>query len=74
MTIEFEGQLKRWGRSFGIVVPMEKIKLAKLRENEKVCIEMQREINILKETFGTIKLKKSVKDILQEGDKESWDE
>ena len=74
MTIEFEGQLKRWGRSFGIVVPMEKIKLAKLRENEKVCIKMQREINILKETFGTIKLKKSVKDILQEGDKESWDE
>ena len=74
MTIEFEGQLKRWGRSFGIVVPMEKIKLAKLRENEKVGIKMQREINILKETFGTIKLKKSVKDILQEGDKESWDE
>ena len=74
MTIQFEAQLKKWGRSFGIVVPMEKIKSAKLRENQKIEVNINKEINVLKETFGTIKLKRSVEEILREGDKESWDE
>ncbi len=74
MTIEFEAQLKRWGRSFGIVVPMEKIRLAKLRENEKIEVKINKEKNVLRETFGTFKLKRSVEEILREGDKESWDE
>jgi len=72
--IEFQAQLKRWGRSFGIVVPMEKIKQARLRENEKMEVKMVKERNVLKETFGTVKLKRSTQEILDESDREAWDE
>ena len=74
MVIEFETQLKKWGRSFGLIVPMEKIKFAKLKENEKVEVIIKKENNPLKKHFGTHKFSRSTKEILGEGDKESWDE
>ena len=71
--IEFKTKLKKWGRSFGIVVPMEKIKDAKIKENEMIEITITRK-NPLKETFGTFKFKKSTQEMLDESDKEAWDE
>lgn len=74
MTIEFEAKLKRWGRSFGIVVPMEKIREIKMTKDEEFEIVMSKKRNVLKETFGSVKFKRPIKDILDEGDRESWDE
>ncbi len=74
MAIEFEAKLKRWGRSFGIVVPMEKIRDIKMIEDEKFEIVMSKKKNVLKETFGSVKFKRPIKEILDEGDRESWDE
>ncbi len=74
MTIQFEAQLKKWGRSFGIVVPMEKIKSSKLKENEKIEVTITKEENPLKKHFGTHKFSRPTKEILSEGDKKSWDE
>ena len=74
MAIEFEAKLKRWGRSFGVVVPMEKIKKAAMHEDEKIEVIMNRKRNVLKETFGTHKFSRPIERILDEGDKESWDE
>lgn len=71
--IEFKSKLKRWGRSFGIVVPMEKIKEENINENEVMEIAITRK-NPLKETFGTFKFKKSTQEMLDESDKEAWDE
>ena len=72
--IETEAQLKRWGRSFGIIIPMEKVKEADLSENEIIEIIITKKKNPLKETFGKLKFKKSTKELLKEGDEESWDE
>lgn len=72
--IEFETTLKRWGRSFGLVVPMEKILNEQLRENEKIEVVITKQKNPLKKHFGTFKFKRPIKEILKEGDKESWDE
>lgn len=72
--IEFKSKLKRWGRSFGVVVPMEKIKKANIGENETIEIIITKQKNPLKETFGTAKFKKSTKQMLAESDKEAWDE
>ena len=72
--IEFEAKLKRWGRSFGVVVPMDKIKKADIDENETVEIIISKKQNPLKMHFGKFKFSKSVEKILKEGNEESWDE
>ena len=72
--IEVKAQLKRWGRSFGIIVPMEKIKENSLSENDLLDVIISKEENPLKKHFGTFKFKKSTKELLKESDKEGWDE
>ncbi len=72
--IEIESKLKRWGRSFGIVIPMEKIKKESLSEKDELKILITKKKNPLRETFGTFKFKRPIEEILKEGDKESWDE
>ena len=74
MVLEFEAKLKRWGRSFGIIVPMEGIKNANLNENDKVEVILTKETNPLKKHFGSHKFSKSTREILKESDKEAWDE
>jgi ribosome maturation protein Sdo1 len=73
-AIEFEARLKKWGRSFGVVVPMDEIRNAKLAENEKLEVIITKEKNPLKKHFGTHKFSRSTDEILKEGDEESWDE
>ena len=72
--IEVEARLRRWGRSFGVVIPMDKFKKEKLSEDDKIKILITKKKNPLKETFGTAKFKRPIKEILDEGDRESWDE
>ena len=72
--IEVETKLKRWGRSFGIIIPMEKIREANLSENETLDVVVTKKKNPLKETFGKLKFKKSTKELLEESDREAWDE
>lgn len=74
--IEIEAQVKRWGRSFGIIIPMEKIREANIVENEKVRITLNKKRNPFIETFGILKgkIKSSTKKIMEEINKEGWDE
>lgn len=72
--IEVKSKLRRWGRSFGVVIPMDKIKEEQLSENENITILITKEKNPLRETFGTAKFKRSTREILDEGDEECWDE
>ena len=72
--ITIETKLKRWGSSYGIIVPMNKIKQAHLSEKDKLNITITKETNPLKKTFGMFKFKRTTEEILREGDRESWDE
>jgi antitoxin component of MazEF toxin-antitoxin module len=72
--IEFKSKLKRWGRSFGIVVPMEKLRKANINENTAIEITITKQENPLKKHFGTVKFKKPIEEILDEGDRDSWGE
>ena len=72
--IEFESRLRRWGRSFGIIVPMEKLKRESFGENEKVNVMVIKKKNPLKKHFGSFKFKRTTREILDEGDRESWNE
>lgn len=52
--MEIVARLRRWGNSFGIVIPRDIIVGKNLRENEEVIIKVERK-NDLKEIFGTLK-------------------
>ena len=72
--IEFQAKLKKWGRSFGLVVPMKKIENEGIGENEILEVIITRRENPLKKHFGTHKFSKPIDKILSDGDNESWDE
>jgi antitoxin component of MazEF toxin-antitoxin module len=54
--IEIKAKLRKWGNSFGIVVPQKAIEFSDIKEGEEVTILMkkEREENVLKETFGAL--------------------
>ena len=72
--LEMESKIRRWGRSMGVVIPMEKIREAHLKEDELVTLLIKQKKNPLKETFGTMKFTRSTKEILEESDRACWDE
>lgn len=74
--IEVETKLKRWGRSFGIIVPMEAVKEAGLDENEELAVMITKKNSPFLENFGVLKgrMRKPTKQMLRELRSESWDE
>ena len=72
--IEVEAKVRKWGRSFGVVIPKEKAIDEDIKENEVVHLLIGKRTNVLKETFGTLKLKTTTQEILDESDREDWDE
>lgn len=69
--IEVKTKLRRWGNSFGIVVPIKFVEEEGVSEGDEVTVLMKKETgNTLRETFGTHKFKKSVKQIMKEMDEE----
>ena len=72
--IEIEAKLRRWGRSFGIIIPVEAVRDAQLKEDEKLEVRIRKRKNILKEVFGSVKTKRTAEELLKESDKEAWGE
>lgn len=56
--IELKTKLRRWGNSFGVVVPISAVEKEKVKEGEEVVILLNKEKNnVLREMFGTMKFK-----------------
>jgi len=72
--IEVEAKVRKWGRSFGVVIPKEEAIEEGIKENENIVILISKKNSVLKETFGTFKFRKSTQEMLDEIDRESWDE
>jgi antitoxin component of MazEF toxin-antitoxin module len=73
-VVEMELVIKKWGRSFGTVIPMDKVKQLNLKENDVVRAELIRKRNPLESTFGILKMKTPIEKLLAESDRECWDE
>ncbi len=52
--MEFRTKLKRWGNSFGIVVPREIMVRENLKPGEEVMFELRKKI-LVKNAFGLLK-------------------
>ena len=64
-----ETRLKRWGNSFGVVVPIEFVNQEKIAENDKIKVLILRDSKkVFKETFGIGrgKIKRSAQEIKDE--------
>ena len=74
--IEIETKLKKWGRSFGVIIPMEKVREANLTVEEPLEIVITKKKNPFLKNFGIAKgnMKKPTKKMLEELRAESWDE
>ena len=72
--LEVKGKVRGWGRSLGVVLPKESAKQEGIGRNDTVTLLITKNRNVLKETFGTLKFKKTTDEILKESDEEAWDE
>ncbi len=53
--IELKTKLRKWGNSFGVVVPTKEIKEENIKEGEEITVLLVKRSNALRETFGTLK-------------------
>jgi len=70
----FIAKPKKWGNSIGITIPNDIVKKAKLKKNQPVEIIVVTRSNNLSHLFGTLDLKKPTQKLLDEIDKELYDD
>ena len=72
--------VKKWGNSMGVILPKELVKEKNLKENEKISIELVREID-LSDIFGSLKgkfkmtsqqLKDEIRRVEKSSEKRKW--
>jgi len=74
IMMEVEAKVRKWGRSFGVVIPKDKIMKEGIKENDTINLLIGKKSNVLRETFGTMKFKKSTEEMMKETDRELWGE
>jgi antitoxin MazE len=65
----FEVSVRKWGNSFGIILPREFMKKNHITPNQKVLVDVVKEAD-LRKTFGTLKTNISgqeFKDMVKQG-------
>lgn len=71
--VEVTSKVRKWGNSYGIIIPTDVLKKKGIREGEEVDAIIIKKSNVLRETFGKVKFKKSVEQLMKETDKELYD-
>ena len=73
--IEIKTKLRKWGNSFGIIVPLKAIEKTKVKEGDEVTVLLKKEKNnVLREMFGTHKFSKSTDRLMKEMDEELYND
>jgi len=73
--IEIKTKIRRWGNSFGVVVPQKSLaKEGAIKENEEVTVMITRNKPNLRKFFGAHKFKKSTEQMMREIDKELYND
>jgi len=64
-----ETKVKKWGNSFGVIIPSETVAAKNIRENQHISVLILEDSKkVLKETFGSLKgkLKKTSQEMKDE--------
>ena len=70
---ELTTKVRKWGNSYGIIIPQELMRRKNIKEGEEIDAILIKKGNVLRETFGTMKFKKSIEQMMKETDKELYD-
>ncbi len=80
MAIMVKGKLKKWGNSFGLIVPKEIVNKEKYKEGQEIeymiLPDSKKSRKVFEETFGILKGKitKSTDEMMREMDRELYPE
>ena len=67
--------IKRWGHSFGIVIPMRLIKKERIKDGSEIEVIIQpKQKTKVKDIFGILKIKQDTSKLMKDVDKELWPE
>jgi len=69
-VISCKSHVKKWGNSFGVLLPKEAVVGEKLKEDEEVVVIITKKINPLKEMFGALSFGKQTRKLLRDVDSE----
>ncbi len=72
--IAVESSVREWGNSLGLTIPKETAENLNLKAGEKLRVFIAKDRNVLRETFGTLKIKKSTQKLMEEVNKELYNE
>ena len=73
--VELKTEVRRWGNSFGLLIPKDVVKKEKLKPRQRVTVLFLKESNVLKRTFGMAKdWKTPTKKILEQTDRELYND
>ncbi len=72
--IEIKTKLRKWGNSFGIVVPQKAIEKTNAKDGDEVIILFKKEKPNLRKLFGAHKFSKSTDKLMKEMDEELYNE
>ena len=72
--IELKTKLRKWGNSFGVVVPLSKINQGNIKEGEELTVFLVKDKINLKRLFGAHKFKKTTEQMMREIDKELYND
>ena len=70
---QIETKIRKWGNSYGIIVPLYSLDEGRFKENEEIIAILIKKGNVIKETFGKVKFKKSTEQMMKETDEDLYD-
>ncbi len=53
--LEFDARIKRWGNSFGLLIPKQEVNQERLKEKEELHVIIIRKNKAIEESFGMLK-------------------
>ncbi len=72
--IEINTRLRKWGNSFGIVIPQKAIEQSSAKEGDEVTILFKKEKPNLHKLFGAHKFSKPTEELMNEMDEELYND
>ena len=72
--IEIKTKLRKWGNSFGVVIPIKSAESAKVKDGDEVTILLKNEKPNLKKLFGAHKFSKPIEQLMKEMDEELYND
>lgn len=63
---KIEGVARRWGSSLGVIIPKEVVEKEHIKEGQKIDFLILKDNKALRETFGTLKFRKTSQEMKDE--------